>query len=337
MKLMSQKILQIPKVELHSHLEGTIQPSLVKQIANRNNMKLRDSLFTPQGGFAWNDFVSFLKAYDEVSSCLLYSKDYRDITYDYLKSCALEGTIYAETFISPDHAAEMGMSYEDVLSGCAQGIDDAERDFGIIGRIIVTCVRHLGPKQAVRIAQLMVDEPHPYVVGFGMGGDESQYAASDFAPAYQIAIDAGYPCTVHAGEVCGPESVWDAINNLPMISRIGHGVRSSEDAELIKTLANRKISLEICPESNLALNLYPSWESHPLNHILESGISISLNSDDPPYFDTSIGKEYQNAFEHFNLDLRELLQISRMAMESSFVGTKTKALLIKQINECSID
>jgi len=337
MKLMSQKILQIPKVELHSHLEGTIQPSLVKQIANRNNMKLRDSLFTPQGGFAWNDFVSFLKAYDEVSSCLLYSKDYRDITYDYFKSCALEGTIYAETFISPDHAAEMGMSYEDVLSGCAQGIDDAERDFGIIGRIIVTCVRHLGPKQAVRIAQLMVDEPHPYVVGFGMGGDESQYAASDFSPAYQIAIDAGYSCTVHAGEVCGPESVWDAINNLPMISRIGHGVRSSEDAELIKTLANRKISLEICPGSNLALDLYPDWESHPLNHILESGINISLNSDDPPYFDTSIGKEYQNGFENFNLDLKQLLQISRMAMESSFADTKTKARLIKQINECSID
>ena len=150
MKLIRQKIHQMPKVELHSHLEGTIQPSLVKQIAKRNNIKLRDSLFTPQGGFAWDDFVTFLQAYDEVSSCLQYSKDYRDITYDYLKSCALEGTIYAETFISPDHAAEMGMSYEDVLSGCAQGIDDAEREFGIIGRIIVTCVRHLGPKQGIK-------------------------------------------------------------------------------------------------------------------------------------------------------------------------------------------
>ena len=231
----------------------------------------------------------------------------------------------------------MGMSYEDVLSGCAQGIEDAAREFGIIGRIIVTCVRHLGPKQAVRIAQLMVDEPHPYIVGFGMGGDESQYVASDFTPAFQIANEAGYPCTVHAGEVCGSESVWDAINHLPMISRIGHGVRSAEDGELIKTLVNRKISLEICPGSNLALALYPDWNSHPLNHILEAGISVSLNSDDPPFFNTSVGKEYQNGAEHFNLDLKQLLYISRMAMESSFADTKTKDLLVKQINEWSID
>ena len=337
MKLIHQKIHQIPKVELHSHLEGTIQPSLVKQIAKRNNIKLRDGLFTPQGGFAWDDFVTFLQAYDEVSSCLQFSKDYRDITYDYLKSCALEGTIYAETFISPDHAAEMDMSYEDVLSGCAQGIDDAEREFGIIGRIIVTCVRHLGPKQAVRIAQLMVDEPHPYIVGFGMGGDESQYVASDFTPAFQIANDAGYPCTVHAGEVCGSESVWDAINHLPMISRIGHGVRSAEDGELIKTLVNRKISLEICPGSNLALSLYQDWKSHPLKQFLEAGISVSLNSDDPPFFNTSVGKEYQNGAEHFNLDLKKLLHISRMAMESSFADTKTKDHLVNQINEWLID
>ena len=190
-------------LELHSHLEGTIKPSLVRRIAERNSVKLSEGLFTPQGDYAWDDFVTFLQAYDEASSCLMYSKDYRDITYDYLKSCALEGVIYAETFISPDHAAEMGMSYEDVLSGCAQGIDDAETDFGIVGRIIVTCVRHLGPQQALRIVQQMVNQPHPCVVGFGMGGDESKYVLSDFTATFQIAIDAGYPCTVHAGEVSG--------------------------------------------------------------------------------------------------------------------------------------
>ena len=338
MKLINQKIHQMPKVELHSHLEGTIQPSLVKKIAKRNNIKLRDSLFTPQGGFAWDNFVTFLKAYDEVSSCLKYSKDYRDITYDYLKSCALEGTIYAETFISPDHAAEMGMSYEDVLSGCAQGIDDAEREFGIIGRIIVTCVRHLGPKQGINVVQKMVDNPHPYIVGFGMGGDENAFTFEEFTPVFNIAENAGYPCTVHAGEICGPESVWDAMNCLP-ISRIGHGVKSIEDDTLLSFLSKdwRNIHLEICPGSNLALALYPDWKSHPLNQILKAGISVSLNSDDPPFFNTSVGKEYQNGAEHFNLDLKQLLYISRMAMESSFVDTKTKDLLVKQINEWSID
>ena len=112
-----------------------------------------------------------------------------------------------------------------------------------------------------------------------------------------------------------------------MISRIGHGIRSAEDGELIKTLANRKISLEICPGSNMALALYPDWKSHPLNLILEAGISVSLNSDDPPFFNTSVGKEYLNGVEHFNLDLKQLLYISHMAMESSFADTKTKDLL----------
>ena len=122
-----------------------------------------------------------------------------------------------------------------------------------------------------------------------------------------------------------------------MISRIGPGVRSAEDGELIKTLANRKISLEVCPGSNLALALYPDWKSHPLKQILKAGISVSLNSDDPPFFNTSVGTESQNGAEHFNLDLKQLLYISLMAAESSFADTKTKAHLIKQINEWSID
>ena len=240
-----------------------MSPALVRQIAQRNGIQLRDDLFTDQDTFAWNDFLSFLQAFDEASRCLLNSHDYRDIMYEYLKSCAEDGAVYAETFISPDHASELGMSYNDVQVGCIQGIEDAERDFNIIGRVIVTCVRHLGPQRAMVVAQQMVDSPHPYFVGFGMGGSETAHTMADFSPAYQIAADAGYPCTVHAGEICGPESVWDAINHLP-ISRIGHGVRCVEDEQLMLVLAERSIALEVCPSSNLALSVYPDWASHPL-------------------------------------------------------------------------
>jgi adenosine deaminase len=184
--------------------------------------------------------------------------------------------------------------------------------------------------QAVKVARLMVDNPHPYVVGFGMGGNESMYTMSDFAPAYNIVSEAGYASTVHAGEICGPESVWDAINSLP-ISRIGHGVRSVEDDKLLVELFNRNIALEVCPGSNLALNVYPDWENHPLKHILESGISVSLNSDDPPFFNTSVGKEYQNAASFFDLSAEKLYEISAMAIEASFVDDQTKDKLIAKI------
>ena len=325
-----EEILKLPKVELHSHLEGTIKPHLVHKIAQRNGITLNENLFNKNGGYAWNDFPSFLIAYDGASSCLKNKKDYRDIMYEYLKDCSSENVIYMETFISPDHAAECGISYDDLISGCVEGIDDAKDDFGIIGRIIVTCVRHLGPVQAVNVAKQMVDNPHPYVVGFGMGGDELAFTLEDFKPAFTIAANANYPCTVHAGEICGPESVWDAINHLP-ISRIGHGVRSIEDSELLNTLVERNIHLEISPGSNLALSVYTDWSTHPFKFIMSKGISVSLNSDDPPFFETSIGLEYKNREKNFKLSIIELKSISLMAIEASFVDSETKNKLIKEI------
>jgi len=329
---MLEQILNLPKVELHSHLEGTIKPHLVHQIAERNGVTLKESLFNNEGGYSWSNFASFLDAYDGASACLQNKKDYRDIMYEYLEDCSYENVIYLETFISPDHAAECGISYDDMISGCVEGIDDAENDFGIIGRIIVTCVRHLGPKQGIDVAQQMVDNPHPYIVGFGMGGDELAFTLKDFAPAFNIASNANYPCTVHAGEICGPESVWDAINHLP-ISRIGHGVKSIEDVELLNALVKRNIHLEISPGSNLALSLYPNWNSHPLKLIMSKGISISLNSDDPPFFNTSVGLEYQNSAKHFDFGIEELKSISLMAMKASFADPDTKSRLLDKISQ----
>jgi adenosine deaminase len=324
------QIQQLPKVELHSHLEGCIQPDLVRTIAQRNGISLKQDLFTADDMFAWSDFVGFLNAYDEASFCLRKPQDYRDIMYTYMQQCAEEGTIYAETFISPDHAAAVGMSYDEMLSGCVQGIDDAQRDFVIVGRLIISCVRHLGPEQALIVAQQLVDNPHPYSVGFGVGGNESMFTQADFAPAFNVAAAAGYACTTHAGEVLGPESVWDAIDNLP-VTRIGHGVRSVEDPALMAELVKRGIALEVCPGSNIALSVYPDLASHPLNKILEAGISTSLNSDDPPFFATTVGSEYQSAAQDFGLDLQQLRHISHIAMQASFADADTKARLLAVI------
>ena len=327
---MQSRINKLPKIELHSHLEGTIKPELAHQLAKRNAISLDYCLFDDNGGYAWSNFASFLSAYDSVSSCLRKGEDYRDITYNYLKDCAGENVIYAETFISPDHAAECGISYGDMIKGIAQGIDDAENDFEIIGRIIVTCVRHLGPAQGLNVVQTMVNNPHPYVVGFGMGGDENAFTLEEFAPIFNVAEKAGYPCTVHAGEICGPENVWDAINYLP-VSRIGHGVQSIFDEKLLTAIVNRNIHLEICPGSNLALGIFHDWVDHPLPRLISRGISVSLNSDDPPFFHTTVGQEYHDSAKNFELGDEVLKSISLMAMEASFVDTKTKSKLVNKI------
>jgi adenosine deaminase len=316
----------IPKAELHCHLEGSIPPALARELAARNGVTLPAGMFDARGHYVWRDFLSFLDAYDRVCGALKVPRDFGHVLYAYLKGAAAEGAVYVEMFCSPERPKALGISYGDWLTALEEAIDRARRDFGIEGRIIVICIRHLGPDRALSLAERMVAEPHPYVVGFGMGGDEAKFTPADFAPAYRLAADNGFGCTVHAGEVQGPESVWAAIRDLP-VTRIGHGVRSIEDPALVEELARRGTVLEVCPGSNLALGLYPDRASHPLGRLIAAGVRVTLGSDDPPFFHTTLGMEYDQA----GLGQGGLRSITRTAIEGSFADAATKAILLKGV------
>lgn len=316
----------IPKVELHCHLEGSIAPALARELAARNGLDLPKGLFGADGHYVWHDFLSFLAAYDRVCTVLRHAGDFGDVIYAYLAGAAREGAVYVEMFCSPERPAALGISYAAWLEALTAGIDRAERDFGIVGRIIIICIRHLGPARAEAMVQAMLGEPHPYVVGFGMGGDEAKFTPADFAPAYRLAHEHGYGCTVHAGEVLGPESVWASIRALP-VTRIGHGVRSADDPALLAELARRGTVLEVCPGSNIALGLYPDRASHPLHRLIDAGVAVTLNSDDPPFFHTTLGNEYDQA----GLDAASLRRIARTALEASFADEATRRKLSKEI------
>lgn len=313
----------IPKAELHCHLEGSIPPALARTLAARNGLALPDGLFDANGEYAWKDFLSFLDAYDRVCGVLRTARDFGDILYSYLQGAAVEGAVYVEMFCSPERPRTLNIPYADWLGALVDAIDRARRDFGIEGRLIAICIRHLGPDRALALAQQVIAEPHPYVVALGMGGDEGKFAPADFAPAYRLAHEKGLGCTVHAGEVRGPESVWAAIRDLP-VTRIGHGVRSIEDPALIDELVRRGIALEVCPGSNLALGLYPTRSAHPLHRLIAAGVRVTLASDDPPFFHTTLGAEYDNA----GLEAAALRQITRTAIEVSFVDQATKTRLL---------
>jgi len=215
----------IPKAELHVHLEGTTPPDLVRRLGERNGVALPADMFHDDGTFHWRDFIHFLEVYDAASSVIRTPEDYRDVTYEYLASCAAEGAIYVEVMSSPDHAADAGMTYRDHLEGITAGIVDAKRDHGIEGRLIVTCVRHFGTERAMEVARQVVANPSEVTVGFGMGGDEANWPPAQFADAFNYVAAAGLPCTVHAGEWAGPDRIREAIETLP-IQRLGHGVRA---------------------------------------------------------------------------------------------------------------
>jgi adenosine deaminase len=319
----------IAKVELHVHLEGTAPPALIRRLAERNGMPVPEGVFADDGRFAYTDFLDFLETYDRAASVIRTAEDYRDVTYEYLAGCAREGAVYVELIVSPDHAARVGLGGEEHLEGIGRGIDDARRDLGIDGRVVLTAVRNLGVDRVVGVAKYAATRPHQYVVGFNMAGDEANYPAGDFAQAFAIAADAGLGCTVHAGEWDGPASVRAALE-LP-VTRIGHGVRSIEDPALVAELAERGVVLECCPTSNVVLGLFPSFDEHPLPRLREAGVKTALGSDDPPYFGASIGGEYELCRERFGFSDEDLREISRTALEAAFCEGSLKERLIQSV------
>ena len=318
--------MSVPKAELHVHVEGAASPDLIRRIAARNKVAIPDRVFTDDGRFRWKDFLDFLATYDAATSVIRTGEDYRDIVYEYLVKCAAEGAIYVELTASADHAADVGLSDEEHLAALAQGIDDARAETGIEARVIMSCVRHFGPDKAREVARRTVEGPHPYVTGFGMGGDEAGFPPEQFADAFAIAREGGLGLTVHAGEWGGPESVRGGL--ALGVSRIGHGVRASEDPELVRELADRGTVLEVCPTSNVVLGLYPSYEAHPLPALRDAGVAVTLGSDDPPYWDASIGGEYDVASGRMGFDDEALRELTRTALRAAFVEDDVRRRLL---------
>ncbi len=325
--------MSIKKAELHVHLEGTITPELAYKLAKRNNLPIPDGLIAPDGEtYLSRDFLHFLQVYDTLAALIKTPQDYYDITFDYLHANALVNAIYVEMMYSPDHAEQAsGMPSIEHLRAIQQAIDDAKAQFDIVGRIIVTAVRHFGAEAAIRVAKQVTKETVPCVTGFGLGGDEINFPPKLFSEAYQIAVnEAGLLCTVHAGEFAPASGMIEAMEHLP-IQRIGHGVQIIHSPETMAIVKDRGIALEICPSSNIKLGLFKDFNSHPFPQLLESGIKISLNSDDPPFMGTTLAKEYaltQKAYQYSDDTMRK---ITAMAIDCAFVDEETKQELKAKI------
>ncbi len=320
----------VPKAELHVHLEGTARPGLIRALAARNGVSLPEGLFADAETFAWSDFLDFLRTYDLAASVMRTAEDYRDVVFSYLSECAQQGAVYVELIASPDHARAVGLPEAEHRAGLFAGIDDARAAHGIEGRVIVTAIRNLGVEAAERTAREAAELAHPYVVGFNLAGDEAGFPPGPFAGAFAVAHAAGLGCTVHAGEHAGPERIAEALD-LPGVRRLSHGVRAIEDPALVERLVADDIVLEVCPTSNVRLGVYADYASHPFTRLREAGVQMTLASDDPPYFDASIGGEYAVARTSFGLDDDALLDITRLALRAGFMDDETRRTLLQPL------
>ena len=329
-----------PKAEMHVHLEGTARPQLARRMAQRYGVPLDGMIAEDGGTYRWSDFSEFLVAYDRVASLFRAPDDYHDLVTDYLDELQASGCIYAEIIVSPDHPDRIGLPADDYLDGIVMGIDAHAPNYGddaVEVRLLVTGVRHKGPSSVKRAAQTAArwhaDGPRtadglPLVVGFGLAGDERVGHVREFADAFDIAHDAGLGTSCHAGEVCGAQSVRDALDHLRP-DRIDHGVRAIKDGALVERLARAETLLAISIGSNVALGVVESVDAHPIRALADAGCRIALGADDPPFFGNSIGGEYADAAS-LGLDP---LAITRNAIEGSFCDPATRARLLAKLPE----
>jgi adenosine deaminase len=317
------------KAELHCHIEGAAAPELVIRQAQKYGEDV--SPYIQNGSFVWHDFTSFLKAYDFAADLFRTEDDYARLSEYYLTSLARDGTIYSEIFTSPDHATKAGLSPQAYTDALGEGMARAKAKTGIEGRMIVTGVRHVGLESIEAAARFAARCGHPLVTGFGVAGDERNGEIEDYVRAFEIAREAGLGITIHAGEFGGWESVQAALDHIRP-SRIGHGVRAIENPDLVKRIAAEGVVLECCPGSNIALKVFDSYGEHPFPALREAGCKVTLNSDDPPYFWTTLKHEYDIAAEHFGMSDKDLTAVTRTAIEAAFVDRKTKVQLLSRLN-----
>jgi len=342
---LSTFIQEMPKAEIHIHLEGAIQPKTVLELAHRHN-KLDLLPATDLAGlrqwFTFTDFPHFVQIYMTIQDLLRTPDDFALIAYECGADMAAQNIRYREATVTPfthtDHH-DKGITIEDILSGLEAGRQKAKNEFGVEMRWIFDIPRNMSfdeqgnynPYPAERTLEFALAGKERGVVGFGLGGYEVDAPPQPFAHAFIEAKAAGLLSVPHAGETAGPDSVWGAITEL-QADRLGHGVRVIEDLKLLSVLKERQIPLEINPTSNICLYVYRSLAHHALPHLDKMGLIVTINSDDPPFFNTSLLQEYQILVEEYGYAEVDLARIARNAFVHCGAEEATKERLLAQFD-----
>ena len=322
----------LPKVELHLHLEGAAPPAFIRDLARARGIDIA-GIFDDRGGYRFDGFADFLRVYAAACLPLQQPEDFRRLTLAVAEERAADGVIYAEFFLSPDFCGGGDLpAWREHCAAIAEAAQQAQADLGITLRGIVTTVRHLGPQVARRAALCAAETAGGFITGFGIAGDENAGQARDFTWGFDCAREAGLGLTAHAGEWAGPQAVRTALD-LWRVSRIGHGVHAIQDPALVDDLAERGTVLELCPGSNVALGLYPSIAAHPVARLRDRHVRVTLSTDDPPFFRTSLRTEYEAMARAFGWTEADFRAINETAAQAAFCDAPTRAGILARLTE----
>ncbi len=328
------KIARAPKAELHIHIEGSLEPELIFALAQRNHIKLAyDSIDALRAAYAFTDLQSFLDIYYAGASVLLTEQDFHDMTAAYVERALADQVIHAELFFDPQTHTARGVPIETVVAGIERALADAEQR-GLSSKLILCFLRHLSEDDALATfnAALPLFERYPHrLIGVGLDSSERGNPPSKFARVFAQARKHGLRLVAHAGEEGPPAYIYEALDVLH-VERIDHGVRSIEDAALVARLADTRIALTVCPLSNLKLRVFNDMTEHTLRKLLDRGVAITINSDDPAYFGGYVNANYFAAATALQLTDNEIHGILKNGFDASFVSPSERAALIKKLD-----
>lgn len=327
-------IAGLPKAELHVHHVGSASPRIVAELAARHpDSAVPSDPEAVADYFTFTDFAHFIQVYLSVVDLVRTPEDVRLLTYEIARDMARQNIRYAELTVTPYSSTRRGIDERGFMEAMEDARKSAEAEFGTVLRWCFDIPGEAGLEAASETARLAVtDGLRPEgLVSFGLGGPEIGVPRPQFKPFFDLAIDAGLHSVPHAGETTGPETVWDALTSL-RAERIGHGTSSVKDPALLRHLAERRIPLEVCPTSNIATRAVADLAQHPLKEMVEAGVLVTINSDDPPMFGTDLNSEYAVAARLLDLDERGIAALARNAVEASFLDAPGKAALAAEID-----
>ena len=317
-------IRQLPKAELHLHLEGTVEAATLLELRKLHGDYA--TLAEVEALYGFNDFQSFLMAFKAVSAHLRGPDDYELVTYRLMQRLKEEMVLHAEVYVAVGVCLYRKQDFAAIFEGLERGRARGVRDFGISLLWIFDATRHFGVEEAQKVFDLAARYRDRHVVGVGIGGDEVKAPPELFRSVYGYAADHGLRLTAHAGETGPPESIWGALNL--RAERIGHALTAAHDADLIEELAQRQIPVELCITSNLRTGVCKAVAEHPTKNYFDHGVMITLNTDDPALFGTTLSREYQLAQETFGFNDEHLRELARNSFEASFLPAEKKLELL---------
>ncbi|MGR5156329.1 adenosine deaminase [Vibrio owensii] len=327
---MNAFIQGLPKVELHLHIEGSLEPELLFELAQRNNIDIPyESPQALRKAYEFEDLQSFLDIYYQGANALRTEQDFYDLTWAYLERCKVDNVIHTEIFFDPQTHTDRGIEFETVINGIHRAMQDGNEKLGITSQIIACFLRHLSEESAIETLQSIVKHKDK-IIGVGLDSSELGHPPEKFKRAFQQAKEAGLLTVAHAGEEGPAQNIIDSVEMLG-VSRVDHGVRCVEDASLVEALIESKMPLTVCPLSNIKLCVFDEMEQHNIVDLLRKGVAVTINSDDPAYFGGYMTDNFMAVSNAHPMTKAELAQFTINAINASFISEALKAKYRAQV------